>query len=360
MQASEIPVQQYLPHHGESPMQRRPSDEYSPPPHGESTRKRTYSSVSGEFNTPYMPQRAQGPWTAPEVPRHLPPPNAFSPPQSNAVFREPNYSPNGIQPIPQWRNPPDIPHRQSVSFENISEEVVREHPLELDDAVFDGYAFPLYIFCNRLTSNRYFTAIHSTYPLLWQSKSRTLNRLSNCSPILRDAFVNSLFAAVSSLPATNSPPSHQQAGLRAAQLITSFQYESVSTAPFSTSLIHLQTLMLLAIKTGQTRTPGGSSQSVWLGSAVGLAYTLKLHQRKQLEHTSDEDPDSDERLARRIWWALVIMDRWHASSTSSPTLIPDGSVVVFPDDQALLGDSLYTIARKSEEKLREYKSNYFS
>jgi len=106
--------------------------------------------------------------------------------------------------------------------------------------------------------------------------------------------------------------------------------------------------MLLAIIAGQARTPGGLSQSVWLGSAVGLAYTLKLHQHRPTEHpSSEEDQESDERLARRVWWALVIMDRWHASSTSSPVLIPDSSVVVFSDDQALLGDTVYHTARRS-------------
>jgi hypothetical protein len=138
MQASDIPVAQYLPHH-ESPMQRRPSDEYSPPPHGENTRKRTYSTVSNEFGTPYMPQRAQAPWTAPEPPRHLPPPTTFSPPQGSGVFRDPNFSPNGIQPQPHWRNPPDLAHRQALSFDNIPEEAVIERPAELDDAVFEGF-----------------------------------------------------------------------------------------------------------------------------------------------------------------------------------------------------------------------------
>jgi hypothetical protein len=41
------------------------------------------------------------------------------------------------------------------------------------------------------------------------------------------------------------------------------------------------------------------------------------------------------------------MDRWHAASTSSPLLIPDTSVVVNPEDQALLGEKFYQLARKS-------------
>lgn len=142
--------------------------------------------------------------------------------------------------------------------------------------------------------------------------------------------------------------------MKAAQLITSFQFENGFSPSFSTSLVHLQTLMFLVIKTSQARTPGASLQSVWLGSAVGLAYSLKLHQYRPQEFVALEDQDSDERLARKVWWALVIMDRWHASSTSSPVLIPDGSVVLSLDDHVLLGESLYQVAR--ELAFHTYKS----
>jgi hypothetical protein len=114
-------------------------------------------------------------------------------------------------------------------------------------------------------------------------------------------------------------------------------------------LVYLQILLLLAIEAAN-RTPGttrghvGLSQSVWLGSAVGLAYELKLHEYKP---PLTDDPDSDEKLGRRIWWSLVIMDRWHAASMSTPLLIPDSAVVLMPEDQSLLGESLYHLTRKS-------------
>ena len=98
------------------------------------------------------------------------------------------------------------------------------------------------------------------------------------------------------------------------------------------------------------RSQVGPPQSVWLGSAVGLAYSMKLHTHKTSSQQSDNDPDSEDKLARRIWWSLVIMDRWHAASTSSPLLIPDTSVVVYPEDQALLGENLYQLARKSTNR----------
>lgn len=140
MHAGEMPVSQYMSHH-ESPMQRRPSEEYSPPPHGENPRKRTYSSMSGEFASPYLPQRSQGAWPVAgpvaEPPRHLPPPNPFSPTQNNAVFRDSNYSPNGIQPLPQWKNSPELSHRHSSTFEHMPEELSRGHIPEMDENILD-------------------------------------------------------------------------------------------------------------------------------------------------------------------------------------------------------------------------------
>jgi hypothetical protein len=116
----------------------------------------------------------------------------------------------------------------------------------------------------------------------------------------------------------------------------------------ATNLIHLQIMALMAIE-ADNRDPRGQvgvPQSVWLGSAVGLAYSMKLYAQKILSQQSETDPDSDERLARRLWWSLVIMDRWHAASLSCPLQIPDTSVVVSQDDQALLGESLYHLTRK--------------
>jgi hypothetical protein len=150
MQASEIPVQ-YMPHH-DSPLQRRGSGEFSPPPNNEiSPRKRTYSSISGEFSTPYQPQRPSvGSWPTQETPRHLPhPSSAFAtPPTAPAaphVFREPNYSPNGLQPLPQWRNAPEPPPRQNSSFDSISqaEHGHSDHAVEWDEGVVDRYVYKI-------------------------------------------------------------------------------------------------------------------------------------------------------------------------------------------------------------------------
>lgn len=117
----------------------------------------------------------------------------------------------------------------------------------------------------------------------------------------------------------------------------------------ATNLIYLQVMLLGAIEADNrdtARAQVGFLQSFWFGSAVSFAYSMKLHAQKIPIQQSENDSDSDERLARRIWWSLVIMDRWRAASESCPLLIPDTSVVIFQEDQALLGENVYQLARK--------------
>lgn len=56
------------------------------------------------------------------------------------MFRDPNYSPNGLQPVPQWRNAPEPTRRQSVSLESVfqAEYGVGEYVADWDDSVLDG------------------------------------------------------------------------------------------------------------------------------------------------------------------------------------------------------------------------------
>ncbi len=199
-----------------------------------------------------------------------------------------------------------------------------------------------------MTSTSYYSIIHSTFPLLPHSKARLSSRLASCPAKLSESLYEALHAAIYSFPAPTPLP-EQQSTRKAVQLWSTAQSEGVASRSFGTNLVYLQILLLLAIEAanrvpGATRGHAATSQSVWLGSAVGLAYELKLHEYKP---SLTEDLDSDERLGRRIWWSLVVMDRWHASSMSTPLLIPDSSVVLMPEDQSLLGESLYHLTRKN-------------
>ena len=110
-----------------------------------SPRKRTYSSMSGDFNSPYQQPRSRE-WASQEQPRHLPhPASSFGTPQSGppaqAMFREPNYSPNGLPPNPQWRNAPEAASRSGGSFDVAAqaEHAYTEHVLEWNEQLIDAY-----------------------------------------------------------------------------------------------------------------------------------------------------------------------------------------------------------------------------
>ncbi|KAI9054546.1 hypothetical protein LZ554_001702 [Drepanopeziza brunnea f. sp. 'monogermtubi'] len=339
VQGSDV-APQYLPQHDNQP---RISEEYSPPT--ENPRKRQYSAVSGseQYGSPLVAQRQLPTWTQPEPQRHVPHPGpSFSPSQPASgeqhIFREPNYSPSGLHPNPQWRIAPEPAHRSNNAFEAAAQESNHpDHVLDWDESIVDGY----------------FKMVHSTFPILSTSKTRVLSRLIACPQTLREAFYEALHAAVRSYPSPNQHRDEQVSSPKAAQLIAlSSQIESGSARSFPLNIIYLQTMLLMAVEAGNrsssiSGSKGALSQSVWLGSAVGLAYSMKLHLHKKRDMKTENDPDADDELGRRLWWSLVIMDRWHASSTSSPVLIPDSSVVVYPEDQALLGEHIYHLARLS-------------
>jgi len=92
------------------------------------------------------------------------------------------------------------------------------------------------------------------------------------------------------------------------------------------------------------RTQSGPPRSEWLGRAIGMANHLKLNVPRLGEANSD-DADADDKVGRRMWWILFILDRWHASSTSNPLLLPDHASTLLPDDRHVLGESIYQLAR---------------
>ena len=203
-------------------------------------------------------------------------------------------------------------------------------------------------------SYRYYSLVHPTFPLLPHSKPRLRQRLAAASITVREALLEALYAAVRSNPSyppkAGSPSANPR---RACELCVASQFESQDPrASVSSSLLYLQTLILMALEAdnhgpatmqGQH---GGPPRAAWVGSAVGLAYSLKLHHNRVGERFAHGDPDSDEKLGRRAWWVLVVLDRWHAISTSSPLFIPDSNVVLLPEDQMLIGLTPFHLVRK--------------
>lgn len=318
-------------------------NDFSPTPasNNPSARKRTFSA-SNEYGDPNYPMghRPSVAWAQQDSPRQANNANnLYATPQVSADQPQsqyrPHYSPNGIAPQPVWRDGPDMGRQPSISYDN-SQQVEHGHAgpgPEWDEAVIDE--------C--------YSAIYPTYPFLSSSKRGLGQRLGRCPPLLSEAFLEALYAAVRSSPTSNIPQQPERQGLRHAnELLSAYQWETATTRNLLTNTIHLQTLIFMAIEAdnhGVASLRGQQGRSIWLGSAVALAYSMKLHILRT--NLGDADADSDEKMARRTWWTLVIMDRWHAASTASPVLIPEASIVLLPEDQALLGETPYHLARKS-------------
>ncbi len=195
--------------------------------------------------------------------------------------------------------------------------------------------------------DRYYLLIHPTYPLLPREKTSFKYELEDVHSNLRSALLH----AINSIVHCNSAVPASQCSLAVAQLI---QYNK-SCRPFAQNrlanhLAHMQVLILLAIE-ADNRGPDKFSavieysQATLMGTAVGIAYMLKLHYyREELYWHATE---MEATCKRRLWFILVILDRWHAVATSSPSFIPDNYVKFENGDTDELGPITSHLVRLS-------------
>ena len=206
---------------------------------------------------------------------------------------------------------------------------------------------------NDAVVDEYYRLIHQTFPLLPHSKLRLRSRLVHCPPTLREAFLTALDIAVRGAPTSHLSSLDTSAGARkAAALIAASQFESLSSRTMSANLIYIQILILMALESDHhgpatMRGQVGPPRAEWLGRAVGMAIDLKLNVLHTTDRYGEGDPDADEKLGRRVWWILFILDRWHASSTSQLLQLPENSSSLLLEDHILLGESTYHLARLS-------------
>ncbi|KAI5787810.1 hypothetical protein FPQ18DRAFT_262738 [Pyronema domesticum] len=284
----------------------------------------------------------------------LPPPptvhHSRPPPQGNTnqdiqqQFSSTTISTDGTRQPSYWKGFQD--RRASVSFPyDIESQRPTNNPVGLGEIKTFEW--------DEESIDQYYTLIHPTFPLLPHSKARLRQRLAAASITVREALLEALYAAVRSNP--SCPPSSIPANpRRACELCVASQFEAQDPrSSTATSLLYLQTTILMALEADNhspatTRSgTSGMPKAAWVGSAVGLAYAMKLHCNRTVDRYTHSDPDSDEKLGRRAWWVLVVLDRWHAISTSSPLFIPDSNVVLLPEDQTLIGLTPWHLVRLS-------------
>ncbi|THZ65631.1 hypothetical protein D6C85_08333 [Aureobasidium pullulans] len=264
----------------------------------------------------------------------------YPPQQGYRQEMRPTPQPQPINTQPFFKYGGDTRRRESVSI-----------PFDTQAGV------PVLVEWDEEVVDEYYRTIHQTFPLLPHSKHRLRTRLAECPVTLREAFLTVLECTMRTFPSfsSNLRPQHTYAPMmkRAAELLAGYPFENPATHNSGTNLVYLQTLLLMALESDNhgpatVRGQAGPSRAEWLGRAAGVAGQLEINLVRPRERFATEgDPDSEERLARRVWWVLFILDRWHASSTSDLLKLPENSVVLLPEDQILLGESTYHLARLS-------------
>ena len=308
---------------------RESSDIFASSGQQEESRKRPYSSMSGaDFGSPQTPRQSN--WTS--EPRPIQPYQAPS--------NEPKGSPypaNGLAPQPLSRPDAETSSRTATSLDDMSIDLNGSVPPKV--LISDSFGV-------------YLNVVHQSFPFLAGSKGRVEAQLARCPPLLQDAFIEAFYGTMQSC--VSAPGLYTNGDIGSATRIVA-EWESDHTSPRNplTNLVHLQTLVLMAIGTDNYGPPslngehGGPSKASILGRAVGLAYSMRLHMASSgVSADLEQDTDSDENIAVRTWWTLVMLDRWNAISTASPLFIPNDSVVILPGLVPVLGENVYHLTRE--------------
>ncbi|OAA67354.1 c6 zinc finger domain containing protein [Niveomyces insectorum RCEF 264] len=315
--------------------------------------KRPYTSISSETPQSSPANSRHAAWAS--TPRAVHP--FQSPPTGSAAVTRTPYSAVSLAPVPQVDA--EAPGAAAVARPPLTDmerllpltEPVDSQLHEWSDAVF----------------NSYLAAVHPTLPFLASTRTRMLDLLDQCPQLLQHAFLVAVRAATDAL--VESVPSSTGGGGRAALgLLVQWETEG-SPRTTAHDLVHLQTLLLLAIEAdsygpaslkGQH---GGLSKTALLARAVAVAYGMDLP-AQQVGATAAaaaaaataspggadgqaEQFDTEARLALRAWWSLVVLDRWNGVAIGKPLLIPDSTVVLSPGLRPLLGESAYQFTKLS-------------
>jgi len=301
--------------------------------------KRTHDVSEGFHNS-----HAQAQQGAPIAPMQMPPFNGESPSPAHFTptplypLQQQFQQPGALQPF--WQRGGAMSRQEGLGQNyDGSDAGATISSFEWDEGVIDEY----------------YRIIHQTFPLLPNSKNSLRQRLADCPVSLRDAFLAALECLMRTFPTTTLAPnpSYPQVLKKAAELLARYPFDNPSGHTGANKLVYLQTLLIMALESdnhgpASIKGQAGPSRAEWLGRAAGVAGQLEINViRKASTSILEGDRDSEERLARRVWWILFILDRWHASSAADLLKLPENSVVLLPEDQILLGESTYHLARLS-------------
>ncbi|KAI9659654.1 MAG: Glucose-responsive transcription factor [Alyxoria varia] len=165
------------------------------------------------------------------------------------------------------------------------------------------------------------------------------------SPVyIQNVFLMTMDAFIHSLPASTVGPAENAS--------VPPKEKWIPDASLATIVISTQTLILMMLQTdnrgpGSFDTSHGPSKAHYLHMAVTKAVSFKLNSLHLDGNIDEGDPDALDKVGRRVWWVLFILDRWHASSTTSPLLLPEKRISPSRDDLKLFGENTQYLIRFS-------------
>ncbi|KAK3902679.1 glucose transport transcription regulator RGT1 [Staphylotrichum tortipilum] len=323
-------------------LERSASNEaFAPPALPDDSRKRPFSSISADgFQTP-SPNRV----SAPYAPDHRPIYRLLQP-----DFRAPNSGDPAelaIKPVEAIQFPiqtADIGlQSQPDMMDGIAQNGLPQGPVhqadqmpEIEDAAF----------------NRYLEVIHPTFPVLASTKARVQSLLWQSPGVLQNAFYSAFDTLVNSFR-PDAGGEADDGTATACRLLSEWEAESKPRSAV-TDLVRLQTLVLVVMAAdclsmaSAKNLAGGPSKSEILGRAIGLGLSMRLYLREvDSEPGPDFDPNSDDNVALRAWWVLVMLDRWHAVGSAMPLMFGNDSFVDQPGLTHITGDAVFWLIRIS-------------
>ena len=168
------------------------------------------------------------------------------------------------------------------------------------------------------------------------------HELEKVPPAVRTALLHARDLAVISCTSAGKPEALLE---RVTSELLVLKAEGPQTRICDSNFAYLQALFFMAIIT-ENSGPVHNRNTSWMAEAVSIATYLNLHQSHRFELGGTADEDSSSRVARRVWLSLIVLDRFHASSTASPLLVAEDSARLVVSDEENLGPDAYHLVRK--------------
>ncbi|KAG6277341.1 hypothetical protein E4U48_001130 [Claviceps purpurea] len=271
------------------------------------TRKRPFSSISSRDLPATLPVR-QTPWGS--EPRTNQPALMVED-SSDREYGHASLAPSATPINADEASAKEPSHHASARTEDVDENT------EIDEEAYQHFL----------------TRVQPIYPILPYERLKLQSLLSAASPAVRAAFAHTL-------------PHVGQTSHGDTKIASSILHEWENTdAPRSraTDIVHAQTLLMLIIDADWR---AASTLPFLLARGVALANTMKLWKLSSADINSEND--SYEHLCVRIWWSLVLMDRWQAAGTGHPPQIPERSAVIPSGLENTVGEVCFHLLRLSK------------